>query len=107
MAQRDLARPWESCYESLMIMALEGLPDDLDGLREAVLAMHAELADKRAELAAERAERQRLEEQNERLSHFIRQLQRMRFGRRSEKTRSRPAEPGTRRPRAGGRRKRG
>lgn len=68
-----------------MITALEGLPDDLDGLREAVLAMHVELADKRAELAAERAERQRLEEQNERLSHFIRQLQRMQFGRRSEK----------------------
>ena len=39
----------------------------------------------RAELAAERAERQRLEDQNERLCHFIRQLQRMQFGRRSEK----------------------
>ncbi len=61
-----------------MIMALEGLPEDLDGLRAAVLAMSAELA-------AERAERQRLEEQNERLSHFIRQLRRMQFGRRSEK----------------------
>jgi transposase len=61
-----------------MPTALEGLPDDLDGLRTAVLAM-------RADLAAERAERQRLEEQNERLCHFIRQLQRMQFGRRSEK----------------------
>jgi transposase len=65
-----------------MTTALEGLPDDLPddpgGLRAAVLAM-------RAELAAERAERQRLEDQNERLCHFIRQLQRMQFGRRSEK----------------------
>ena len=51
-----------------MTTALEGLPDDLPddpgGLRAAVLAM-------RAELAAERAERQRLEDQNERLCHFI------------------------------------
>ena len=39
----------------------------------------------RAELDAERAERRRLEDQNERLRHFIRQLQRMQFGRRSEK----------------------
>ena len=61
-----------------MPTALEGLPDDLDGLRAAVLAM-------RADLAAERAERRRLEEQNDRLCHFIRQLQRMQFGRRSEK----------------------
>jgi transposase len=72
----------ESCYKSAMTTALEGLPDDLPddpgGLRAAVLAM-------RAELAAERAERQRLEDQNERLCHFIRQLQRMQFGRRSEK----------------------
>jgi transposase len=61
-----------------MTTALEGLPDDPDGLRTAVLAM-------RAELAAERAERRRVEDQNERLRHFIRQLQRMQFGRRSEK----------------------
>ena len=72
-----------------MTTTLEGLPDDLPddagGLRAAVLAMRAELAAERAELAAERAERQRLEDQNERLCHFIRQLQRMQFGRRSEK----------------------
>jgi transposase len=71
-----------------MITAFDGLPDDLPddlvGLRAAVLAMRAELAAKRAELEAERAKRQRLEEQNERLGHFIRQLRRMRFGRRSE-----------------------
>jgi transposase len=58
--------------------SLDGLPDDPSGLRDAALAM-------RAELAAERALRQRLEDQNERLRHFIRQLQRMQFGRRSEK----------------------
>ena len=56
----------------------DDLPDDLSALRAAVLAM-------RAERDAERAERRRLEGQNERLCHFIRQLQRMRFGRRSEK----------------------
>src|SRR5512144_737117 len=61
-----------------MTTALEGLPDDPDGLRAAVLAM-------RAELDAERAERRRVEDQNERLRHFIRQVQRMQFGRRSEK----------------------
>lgn len=56
----------------------EGLSDDPSELHEAVLAM-------RAELAAERALRRGLEDQNERLRHFIRQLQRMQFGRRSEK----------------------
>ena len=61
-----------------MTTALEGLPDDPLGLRAAVLAM-------RAELEAERAERRRVEDQNERLRHFIRQLQRMQFGRRSER----------------------
>jgi hypothetical protein len=56
----------------------DDLPDDPSALRAAVLAM-------RTELAAERARRQRVEDQNERLRHFIRQLQRMQFGRRSEK----------------------
>jgi transposase len=57
---------------------LDGLPDDPSGLRATALAM-------RAELEAERALRQRLEDQNERLRQFIRQLRRMQFGRRSEK----------------------
>ena len=61
-----------------MATALDGVPNDPQGLRVAVLAM-------RADLEAERAERRRLEDQNERLRHFIRQLQRMQFGRRSEK----------------------
>src|SRR5512144_3362041 len=60
------------------MMTLDGLPDDPSGLRATALAM-------RAELEAERALRQHLENQNERLCHFIRQLQRMQFGRRSEK----------------------
>jgi transposase len=55
----------------------DGLPDDPSELRAAALAM-------RAELDAERARRRGLEDQNERLCHFIRQLQRMQFGRRSE-----------------------
>jgi transposase len=54
------------------------LPDDPSAVHEAMLAM-------RAELEAERALRRGLEDQNERLRHFIRQLQRMQFGRRSEK----------------------
>jgi len=58
--------------------SFDDLPDDPSALREAVLAM-------RTELAAERARRRGLEDQNERLRHFIRQLQRMQFGRRSEK----------------------
>src|SRR5512134_413945 len=61
-----------------MPTALADLPLDADGLRAAVLAM-------RAELEAERALRRGLEDQNERLRHFIRQLQRMQFGKRSEK----------------------
>ena len=48
------------------------------GLRAAALVM-------RAELDALRAEGRRVEDQNERLRHFIRPLQRMQFGRRSEK----------------------
>jgi transposase len=61
-----------------MTMVLGDLPDDASSLRATVLAMHAELE-------AERGERQRLEDQNTRLCHFIRQLQRLQFGRRSEK----------------------
>jgi transposase len=53
------------------------LPDDVGTLRAALVALQTALD-------AERAERQRLEDQNDRLRHFLRQLQRMRFGRRSE-----------------------
>src|SRR5512147_615980 len=75
-ATRNCGKALESCLESPPMMSLDGLPDDPFRLREAVLAT-------RAELDAERALRQ--QDQNERLRHFIRQLQRMQFGRRSEK----------------------
>jgi transposase len=64
---------------------------DFDALQTAFLAQQAVLTAERAELtrisgelAAERAEKQRVIEQNDRLRHIIRQLQRMQFGRRSE-----------------------
>lgn len=61
-------------------MAIEPdtLPSDVEGLRAMVLA----LAD---QLEAEQAERRRVEEQNDRLRHFLSQAQRMQFGRRSER----------------------
>src|SRR5713101_3802886 len=64
---------------------------DLDTLRSAFVAQQAVLTAERAELsriggqlAAERAEKERVIEQNDRLRHIIRQLQRMQFGKRSE-----------------------
>lgn len=56
----------------------DSLPADVEALRAQVLA----LADA---LETERAERRRIEEQNDRLHHFLRQLQRMQFGPRSER----------------------
>src|SRR3954468_3780218 len=50
-----------------------------------VAALRAMLAQAWAERDAERAEKARLAAQNDRLRHLIRQLQRLRFGRRSEK----------------------
>ena len=54
------------------------LPDDVATLRALVLTAWAERD-------AERAENGRLADQNDRLRHLLRQLQRMQFGRRSEK----------------------
>jgi transposase len=66
------------CYEArVMAVDHDPLPDDLGTLRAALVALQTALD-------AERAERQRLEDQNDRLRHFLRQLQRMQFGRRSE-----------------------
>ena len=53
------------------MVALENLPDDIGALRAVILAMGAELAAQR--------------ERNDRLCHILRQLQRMQFGKRSEK----------------------
>src|SRR3954451_20047731 len=56
----------------------EPRPDD-------VAALHAMLVAAWAERDAERAEKAQLAAQNDRLRHLIRQLQRLQFGRRSEK----------------------
>src|SRR4051812_17736857 len=61
-----------------MTSAPEPLPNDLAALR-------AMLIEARAERDAERAEKVQLAAQNDRLRHLIRQLQRLQFGRRSEK----------------------
>src|SRR4051794_26379628 len=58
--------------------APEPVPND-------VAALRAMLIEARAERDAERAEKAQLASQNDRLRHLIRQLQRLRFGRRSEK----------------------
>ena len=61
-----------------MSPAPEPLPNDIAALR-------ARLAQACAERDAERAEKAQLASQNDRLRHLIRQLQRLQFGRRSEK----------------------
>ena len=63
----------------------EALPDDIAALRALVLAAWTERDAERAEKARAIDERDRLVEQNDRLRHLIRQLQRMQFGTRSEK----------------------
>jgi transposase len=61
-----------------MNAAAEPLPNDVAALRAMLVAAWAERD-------AERAEKARLAARNDRLRHLIRQLQRLRFGRRSEK----------------------
>src|SRR3954452_6187214 len=61
-----------------MKAAPESLPNN-------VAVLHAMLVVAWAERDAERAEKAQLAAQNDRLRHLIRQLQRLRFGRRSEK----------------------
>jgi hypothetical protein len=61
-----------------MNAAPEPLPND-------VAALRAMLIEVRAERDAERTEKVQLAAQNDRLRHLIRQLRRLRFGRRSEK----------------------
>ena len=58
--------------------APEPLPNDVAALRAMLVAAWAERD-------AERAEKAQLAAQNDRLRHLIRQLQRLQFGRRSEK----------------------
>jgi len=61
-----------------MSLAVEPLPDD-------VALLHALILATREERDAERLEKQTLIDQNDRLRHIIAQLQRMQFGKRSEK----------------------
>ena len=68
-----------------MNSAPEALPDDVAALRAMLVAARA---DRDAEHAAKvqlAAERDQLATQNDRLRHLLRQLQRMQFGRRSER----------------------
>ena len=61
------------------------LPDDVAGLRALVLTAWAERDAERAEKGRLVEERDQLAGQNDRLRHLLRQVQRMQFGRRSEK----------------------
>jgi len=64
---------------------LENLPTDPETLRLLLSQAAMEIADIASERDAARAERDRAIEQNERWRHLLRQLQRARFGRSSEK----------------------
>src|SRR3954453_5740414 len=68
-----------------MVSSPEPVPNDVAALRAMLIAAWAERDAERAERDAERAECDQLASQNDRLRHLIRQLQRLRFGRRSEK----------------------
>ena len=68
-----------------MVTTPATLPDNVAALRALVLAAWAERDAERAENARLSGERDQLAGQNDRLRHLIRQLQRMQFGRRSEK----------------------
>jgi len=63
----------------------EALPNDIAALRAMLVEAWAERDAERAEKAQLAAECNQLASQNDRLRHLIRQLQRLRFGRRSEK----------------------
>jgi transposase len=68
-----------------MNAAPEPLPNDVAALRAMLAAAWAERDAERAEKARLAAACDQLASQNDRLRHLIRQLQRLRFGRRSEK----------------------
>jgi transposase len=68
-----------------MITGPEPLSDDIAALRAMLVAAWAERDAERAEKEQLATERDKLATQNDRLRHLIRQLQRMQFGRRSEK----------------------
>src|SRR4051812_39935640 len=68
-----------------MNSAAEPLPNDVTALRAMLVAAWAERDAERAEKAQLATACDQLASQNDRLRHLIRQLQRLRFGRRSEK----------------------
>src|SRR3954447_22554510 len=68
-----------------MHSAPEPLPNDVAALRAMLVAARAERDAERAEKAQLAAECDQLAGQNDRLRHLIRQLQRLQFGRRSER----------------------
>jgi transposase len=68
-----------------MNSASEPLPNDVAALHAMLLAAWAERDAECAEKARLAAECNQLASQNDRLRHLIRQLQRLQFGRRSEK----------------------
>jgi len=68
-----------------MNSASEPLPNDVAALRAMLVAAWAERDAERAETARLAAACDQLASQNDRLRHLIRQLQRLQFGRRSEK----------------------
>ncbi len=68
-----------------MNSAPEPLSDNVGVLRAMIVAAWAERDAERAERVRLVAERDQLAEQNDRLRHLLRQLQRMQFGRRSER----------------------
>jgi transposase len=68
-----------------MNSAPEPLPNDIAALHAMLVAVWAERDAERAEKARLAAACDQLVSQNDRLRHLIRQLQRLRFGRRSEK----------------------
>src|ERR1051325_2113395 len=65
--------------------APEPLPNDVATLRAMLIEVRAERDAERAEKTRLAAECNQLASQNDRLRHLIRQLQRLQFGRRSEK----------------------
>jgi len=68
-----------------MVSSPEPVPNDVAALRAMLIAAWAERDAERAEKAQLAAECDQLASQNDRLRHLIRQLQRLRFGRRSKK----------------------
>jgi len=68
-----------------MNAASEPLPNDVAALHAMLIEVRAERDAERAETARLAAECDQLASQNDRLRHLIRQLQRLQFGRRSEK----------------------